>query len=96
MNSMNAIFDVEAYENLYGPIETVDCEKTWKRYVQQNVAKRQRKKKLREQKLFGTLVTVMGALASFSVSIVPEMSLIVVALFAMGVPLMITDKVVIY
>lgn len=90
-----AIFDVAAYEALYGPIESVDTDATWKRHVQRNTAKRKRKQKLREQKLFGTIVTVFGGLVSLSVGVVPEMALVVVALFAMGVPLMITEEVVI-
>ena len=91
----NAIFDVAAYEAIHGPIETVDCELTWKRYCQRNSAKRQQKQKLREQKVLGTLVTCLGALASFGISAVPEMSFICVVIFALGVPMMITDKVVI-
>lgn len=91
-----AIFDVAAYEALHGPIETWDYETYEKERLVKYYEHREAKSKLRKQKVLGFAVTALGTISSLMTSVIPEMQLIALGCFSIGVPLMITDKVVIY
>lgn len=96
----SAIFNVEEYEAFYGPIETIDCEKEERkrivRYYKERKLIMNYRKYLHRQKVLALLSILFSVFCCFLSSIATEIYLIAFVFLLIGVPMLITDKVVIY
>lgn len=96
----SAIFNVEEYEAFYGPIETIDCEREERKkivryYKEQKLMMNYRKILLR-QRLLALVFILCSVLLCFLSSIATEIYFVAFVFLLIGVPMLITDKVVVY
>ena len=92
----SAIFNVEEYEALHGPIETWDYESYEREKVNKKYAERKCKATLRKQKVLSYGLLTLGTVSAFFINAVPEMYFISGITLCMGISLFLTGKVVIY
>lgn len=95
-----AIFNVEEYEALHGPIETVDCEKEElkrlvRRYRMQDAAALYRKAIVR-QKLLALSLLFLAVICCFLATEVAETYFVALFCTVIGTPMLITDTVVVH
>lgn len=92
----SAIFNVEEYEAIHGPIETWDYEAYESKRLNKYYEKRKERAALRKQKVLSYGLLALGTVSSLFINIVPEMYLISAFTLCIGTSLLITGKVVIY
>lgn len=96
----SAIFNVEEHEAIYGPIETIDCEKEELRklvrhYREQDIMLLYRKY-IVKQKLLALALLFLAVICCFLATEVVETYFISLVCTAIGVPMFITDTVIIH
>lgn len=91
-----AIFNVEEYERIYGPIETWDCEAY--ENSKRKKLRQQRKKKalLRKQRVLSYIFFLLAFICALMLKAIPEIGWVLLANGALGIIIGTSDEVLIY